>query len=143
MKRSFLWMALVLAATPGFTWLVYRLARGLGFLDPPRDREQELRRTIVVALYALLLFLPVIFYGFEKRWPPAWVIFGSLVGLVLVVFAAAGVWSASRLWRIRHPAPPAGGPAHTDPVDGSLAATPVRVDAGAEPKAGAEPPAGL
>ena len=52
-------------AAPAVAFLVSRLARGLGFLEPPADKQQEYRRTIVVALFALLLFLPVLFYGFE------------------------------------------------------------------------------
>lgn len=104
MKRPFLWLAIAIAAAPAFAWLVYRLARGLGFLDPPMNREHELRRTIVVAIYAFFLFLPVLFYGFEKRWPRAWVIFGFIDGLALVIFASSGAWSARQLWKLRHPA---------------------------------------
>ena len=59
MARPFLWLAVAFVAAPGFAWIVYRLAKGLGFLEPPSDRQHELRRTIIVAIYALLLFLPV------------------------------------------------------------------------------------
>ncbi len=137
MTRSFIWMGLVLLASPGFAWLVYRLARELGFLDPPRDREHELRRTIVIALYALLLFLPVLFYGFEKRWPPAWIIFGSIVALALVIFAAAGIWSARQIWKIRHPEPSLLAPASSpgDSVDPALAAAATGSAAASEPPA--------
>jgi hypothetical protein len=107
MKRPFLWLAIAVAAAPAFAWLVHRLAKGLGFLDPPMNREHELRRTIVVAIYAFFLFLPVLFYGFEKRWPRAWVIFGFVDGLALVIFASSGIWSAWKLWKIRHPDLPA------------------------------------
>lgn len=142
MTRSFVWMGLVLVACPGFAWLVYRLARELGFLDAPRDRQQELRRTIVIALYALPLFLPVLFYGFEKRWPPAWKIFGSLVGLALLVFAATGIWSARQLWKIRHPEPsfPAGAPPSGEPVDAALAAAATHSQAPSDPPAADRPP---
>jgi hypothetical protein len=50
-------LMLALIATPAITYLIYRLARGLGFLDPPASKEQELRRTIMVALYAFLVFV--------------------------------------------------------------------------------------
>jgi hypothetical protein len=120
MKRPFLWLAIAVAAAPVFAWVVYRLAKGLGFLDPPMNREHELRRTIVVAIYAFFLFLPVLFYGFEKRWPRAWVIFGFVDGLALLIFASSGVWSAWKLWRIRHPdleAAPASGLPEAAPDD--------------------------
>jgi hypothetical protein len=84
-------------------FLVYRLARGLGFLDPPADKQHEYRRTIVIAVYALLLFLPVLFYGFEKRWPGAWVLFGIATGLALAVTGAVAIRSVFVLWRLRHP----------------------------------------
>ncbi len=142
MTRSFIWMGLVLLASPGFAWLVYRLARELGFLDLPRDREQELRRTIVIALYALLLFLPVLYYGFEKRWPPAWKIFGSIVTLALVIFAAAGIWSARQIWKIRHPEPSLSTrePPSGEPVDAALAAAATHSAATPEPPAHASDP---
>jgi hypothetical protein len=120
MTRPFLWLAVAVAAAPAFAWLVYRLARGLGFLEPPADRQHELRRTIVVAVYAFLLFLPVLFYGFEKGWPRAWVIFGIVDGLALLFFAASGAWAARTLWRLRHPEPvldSADGPPAADPQD--------------------------
>ena len=42
MARPFLWLTVAVAAAPGFAWIVYRLAKGLGFLEPPSDREQML-----------------------------------------------------------------------------------------------------
>ena len=118
MTRPFLWLAVAVAAAPAFAWIVYRLARGLGFLEPPADRQHELRRTIVVAVYAFLLFLPVLFYGFEKRWPRAWVIFGIVDGLALLFFAASGAWAARTLWRLRHPEPVLPEPADPLPPGG-------------------------
>ena len=103
MSRPALTMALALCAAPAVAFLVYRLARGLGFLDPPADKQHEYRRTIVVALYALLLFLPVLFFGFARGWPRAWILFGIVSGLVLAVCAAVGILSAVALWRLRHP----------------------------------------
>jgi uncharacterized membrane protein YedE/YeeE len=105
MARPFLWLAVAVAAAPAFAWIVYRLAKGLGFLESPSDRQHELRRTIIVAIYALLLFLPVLFYGIEKRWPRAWIIFGVVDGAALLFFAASGAWAARALWKIRHPEP--------------------------------------
>ena len=105
MARPFLWLVVAIVAAPGFAWIVYRLAKGLGFLEPPSDRQHELRRTIIVAIYALLLFLPVLFYGIEKRWPRAWIIFGIVDGAALLFFAASGAWAARALWKIRHPEP--------------------------------------
>ena len=103
MNRSVLTMLLALCVAPAVAYMVYRLARGLGFLEPPSDKQHEHRRTIIVALYALVLFLPVLFYGFEKGWPRAWILFGIATGLVLAVCAVAGVWSAISLWKLRHP----------------------------------------
>jgi hypothetical protein len=105
MSRPFLWMAVALLAAPAVAWLVYRLANGLGFLAPPLDRQHELRRTIVLAVYAFLLFLPVLIYGFEKRWPRAWMIFGVVDGLALLFFAGSGIIASRALWKLRHPEP--------------------------------------
>ncbi|HKA35800.1 MAG TPA: hypothetical protein VKH43_03220 [Thermoanaerobaculia bacterium] len=104
-------LAATVVAAPAIAFVVYRLARGLGFLDPAMDKQHEHRRTIVVALYALLLFLPVLFYGFEKQWPRAWVLFGIATGLALAVTSAIGIRSAIALWRLRHPPPPDSPPA--------------------------------
>jgi len=145
MARPFLWLTVAVAAAPGFAWIVYRLAKGLGFLEPPADRQHELRRTIVVAIYALLLFLPVLFYGIEKRWPRAWIIFGVVDGVALLFFAASGAWAARALWKIRHPEPvfpelstehPGPQPAHD-----VLANAPMR-GSDAAPLPLADPPAG-
>ena len=90
MSRSALWFLVTVLAAPGAGYFVYRVARGLGFLDPPVDRQHELRRTILVSLYCFLLFLPVAIYGFEKGWPRVWILFGILLSLTLVFFAAGG-----------------------------------------------------
>jgi hypothetical protein len=103
MNRAVLTMLLALAVAPALAYLAYRLARGLGFLDPPPDKQHEYRRTIVVSVYALVLFLPVLFYGFEKGWPRAWILLGIATGLVLAICAVAGIWSAIALWKLRHP----------------------------------------
>jgi hypothetical protein len=103
MSRSALWLLVTILAAPAAGYFVYRLARGLGFLDPPVDRQHELRRTILVSLYCFLLFLPAGIYGFEKGWPRVWILFGILLSLTLVFFAAGGILAAVRLWRIRHP----------------------------------------
>ena len=103
MNRSVLTMLLALCVAPVVAYMVYRLARGLGFLEPPSDKQHEHRRTIIVALYALVLFLPVLFYGFEKGWPRAWILFGIATGLVLAVCTVAGIWSVIALWKLRHP----------------------------------------
>jgi hypothetical protein len=103
MSRSLLTVLLAVCAAPAAAFLVYRLARGFGFLEPPVDKQHEYRRTIVVALYSLLLFLQALFVGFEKGWPRAWILFGLATGLVFAVCAAVGVWSAIALWRLRHP----------------------------------------
>ncbi len=103
MSRPARWMLLAVVAAPAIAYLVYRLARGLGFLDPPLDKQHEHRRAIVVALYAFLLFLPALLYGYEKNWPRAWVVFGVFNALALVFFAVSGIWSARQLWRLRHP----------------------------------------
>jgi len=106
MSRPLLTVLLVVFAAPAAAYLLYRLARGLGFLEPPADKQHEYRRTIVVALYSLLLFLQALFFGFEKGWPRAWILFGIATGLVFAVCGAVGVWSAVALWRLRHPSIP-------------------------------------
>lgn len=125
MTRPFLWMAVAIAAAPAFGWIVYRLAKDLGFLEPPIDKQHELRRTIVLAIYSCLLFLPVLIWGFERRWPGAWIIFGIIDGLALVFFAGSGIWAARALWKLRHagsllPEPDA---APAEPEDPALAAS--------------------
>lgn len=122
LTRPFLWMGFAVLAAPAFAYLVYRLAKGLGFLEPPMNRQHELRRTIVLAVYAFLLFLPVLFYGFEKRWPRAWVLFGFVDGLALLFFAASGMWAARSLWKLRHAALPSNGAAAAAAVPAEAAA---------------------
>jgi hypothetical protein len=142
MTRPFLWLAVALAAAPAFAWIVYRLARGLGFLEPPADRQHELRRSIVVAIYAFLLFLPVLFYGFEKRWPRAWVIFGVVDGLALLFFAASGAWAARALWKLRHAEAvlPEPAPAGAEAPDELLANAAMRGNAAPEAASLPDPP---
>ncbi len=103
MSRPFLWLLVAVLASPAVAYFVYKLAGGLGFLEPPRDRQHELRRTIIVSLYAFLLFLPVGIYGTEKGWPRVWVLFGAVDGLALAFFAAGGIWATVQLWKLRHP----------------------------------------
>lgn len=105
MTRSGLTMLVALVVAPAVAYLVYLGARGLGFLDPPMDRQHELRREIVVSIYAFLIFLPALIYGWEKGWPRAWIVFGIFNALVLLFFGAFGVRAAVHLWRLRHPEP--------------------------------------
>lgn len=117
MRRPVVWMLLALFAAPAVAWLVYRLAKALGFLDPPVDQQHEHRRTIIVALYAFLLFLPVLIFGFGRGWPRAWILFGIFNALVLVFFAWAGIRAAVRLWKLRFPPPALPEPAEPHPDD--------------------------
>jgi len=103
MNRAILILALALPAASAAVYVFYRLARGLGFLEPAVDRQHEYRRSIVVALYALVFFLPVLFYGFGSGWPRPWVLFGIASGLALAVTGVVGIWSAIALWQLRHP----------------------------------------
>jgi hypothetical protein len=99
-----LWLFLVaLLASPAVAYLIYRLARELGFLEPPLDRQHELRRTILAALYALLLILPVFLFGYAQRWPRLWVVFGVFSGLALAFFGLSAALAAWKLWKLRHP----------------------------------------
>ena len=113
-----MFFAAALLVAPALAWGVYRLARELGFLDPPWNPEHEERRTIIASLYALLLFLCVFLYGFASSWPRVWIVFGVANALALVLFAAIGVRAVVRLWRLRHPAPPAGDAAAEEPGTG-------------------------
>ena len=97
------WLVLAIVAAPALTYGVYRVAKGLGFLDPPWNREHEYRRTIVVAMYAFLIFLPVFLFGYANAWPRVWAMFGLVNALALLVFAALGGVAAWRLWKLRHP----------------------------------------
>lgn len=103
MTRSALWLLVAVAASPAIAYLTYRLARELGFLEPPLDQQHEYRRSIILSIYCALLFLPVLLFGFDRGWPRAWVLFGIVNGLALLTFGFFGVWAAVRLWRLRHP----------------------------------------
>ena len=103
MTRAMRLLVLALLAAPALTYVVYRLAKGLGFLEPPLNKEHEYRRTILAALFALLLFLPILLFGFANAWPRVWWIFGIVNGLALLAFALMGGAAALRLWRLRHP----------------------------------------
>jgi len=103
MTRSVLWLLVAVAASPAIAYLTYRLARELGFLDPPFDQQHEYRRSIILSIYCFLLFLPVLLFGFDRGWPRVWVLFGIVNGLALLTFGFFGVWAAVRLWRLRHP----------------------------------------
>ncbi|MGH9369375.1 MAG: hypothetical protein ACRD3M_17105 [Thermoanaerobaculia bacterium] len=101
MSRAALLLLAAVLASPVAAYLAYRAARGLGFLDPPVGREQELKRAILAALYALLLLLPVFLFGWERRWPRVWIVFGVASGLALAFFALSGIVAARALWRLR------------------------------------------
>jgi hypothetical protein len=105
MSRDMRWLLLAVAAAPFLAYFVYRLARGLGFLDPPWNPEHEQRRTIVVALYAFLLFLSIFLFGYAHSWPRVWAWFGVANAIALLVFGALGVTAGRRLWKLRHPRP--------------------------------------
>ena len=105
MTRAMRSLVLAFVVAPVIVFGVYRLARGLGFLDPPWNPEHEQRRTIVAANYALLLFLCIFLFGYANAWPRVWAIFGIVNAAALVFFLALGVAAARRLWKMRHPAP--------------------------------------
>jgi hypothetical protein len=102
MNRSMALFLLAILAAPAMAYLVFRIARDLGFLDAPINAEHEQRRTIVLALYALLLFLSIFLFGWGKGWPRAWIIFGVVNGLALIAFAVIGIVAGIRLWKLRH-----------------------------------------
>jgi hypothetical protein len=108
MSRPMTLLVLALLATPFAAWGIYRLAKGLGFLDPPWNAEHEQRRTLVVALFAFVLFFAVFLFGHANGWPRVWAIFGIVNAAALVFFGATGYVAARRLWRLRHPGPLAG-----------------------------------
>ena len=119
MSRSLLWLVVAIAASPAIAYLTYWLAKELGFLEPPRDAQHAHRRAIALSLYSLLLFFPVFLYGFERGWPRAWIVFGVVNALALFIFGAIGVWSALRLWKLRHPEPaepPVAGAPEAEPL---------------------------
>ncbi|HEY4230956.1 MAG TPA: hypothetical protein VGO79_12365 [Thermoanaerobaculia bacterium] len=117
MTRAMRLFVLALLVAPVLTFFVYRLARGLGFLDPPRDRQQEYRRTILTALFAFVLFLPILLFGFANDWPRIWRIFGVINAVALALFALIGGVAALRLWRLRHPPEDAGAAAGAPETD--------------------------
>jgi hypothetical protein len=104
MTRAMRSLVLALVVAPLLVYGVYRLARGLGFLDPPWNPEHGERRTIVAAIYALLLFLCIFLFGYANAWPRVWAIFGIVNAAALVFFLALGVAAARRLWKMRHSA---------------------------------------
>jgi hypothetical protein len=105
MTRPWKFFVLALVLAPLLAWAVYRLAKELGFLDPPWNPEHEERRTIIAALYALMLSLCVFLFGFANAWPRVWAAFGVVNALSLVFFTAIGVRAILRLWKLRHPSP--------------------------------------
>ena len=109
MNRSMAFLLLALLAAPALAYLAFRIARELGFLDPPMSPQHEQRRTIVLALYALLLFLSIFLFGWGKGWPRAWIIFGVVNGLALIAFAAIGILAGLRLWKLRQKQAPSVG----------------------------------
>ena len=119
MTRPWKFFVLALVLAPVLAWGVYRLAKELGFLDPPWNPEHEERRTIIAALYALMLSLCVFLFGYANAWPRFWAAFGVVNAVSLVFFAAVGVRAILRLWKLRHPAPTplSGGPAPEEPAD--------------------------
>jgi hypothetical protein len=118
MSRPVLFFVLAILAAPALAYLVFRLARELGFLDPPMNPEHELRRTITLALYTLLLFLSIFLFGWGKGWPRAWIIFAVVNGLALVAFAVVGIIAGTRLWRLRHPEPAVPADGEQEPAPG-------------------------
>ena len=108
MSRPMRWFILAVLAAPAVTYGIYRLAKGLGFLDPPWNKEHEHRRTIVVAMYAFLLFLAVFLFGHANAWPRVWAVFGLVNAAALVIFLVLGVTAGRRLWKLRHPKAEAG-----------------------------------
>ncbi|MEX0879952.1 MAG: hypothetical protein WEB59_12575 [Thermoanaerobaculia bacterium] len=103
MTRPIRWFLLAVLAAPFVSYFVYRLAKGLGFLDPPWNPEHEHRRTIVAALYAFLLFLSIFLFGYANAWPRVWALFGVVNAITLLIFVGLGATAARRLWKLRHP----------------------------------------
>ncbi len=122
MTRPWKYFLLAIVLAPALAWGVHRLAKELGFLDPPWNPEHEERRTIVAAVYALMLGLCVFLFGYANAWPRVWAVFGVVNALALVFFAFIGLRAVHRLWKLRHPAtvapvPEAGSPEEPDPRD--------------------------
>jgi hypothetical protein len=105
MTPQLIWLLVALGISPLVAWGIYRLSRELGFLDPPVDKQHELRRTIIVSLYCFLLLFPTLLFGFSRGWPRIWILFGVINLLALGFFGVAGVLSVLQLWKLRHPAP--------------------------------------
>ncbi|MEP6995948.1 MAG: hypothetical protein ABI968_15610 [Acidobacteriota bacterium] len=102
MTRAMRLLVFACLAAPVVAFIVYRLAKGLGFLDPPWNKEHEHRRAIIAALFAFLTLLPIMLFGYTNDWPRVWWIFGVLDALALAAFAAMGCAATVRLWRLRH-----------------------------------------
>jgi cytochrome b561 len=102
--RVWLFLAALVLAVP-ITWSIHRIAQKLGFLDPPWNAEHRERRTIVASLYALLLTLPLLFFGALLGWPRIWLYVGIVNALAALAFTLIGVLAARRLWRLRNPRP--------------------------------------
>ena len=103
MSRPMKWFLLAVLLAPVISYVIYRLAKGLGFLDPPWNAEHEQRRTIVAALYAFLLFLSIFLFGYANAWPRVWAYFGVVNAVTLLIFAGLGAAAGRRLWKLRHP----------------------------------------
>jgi hypothetical protein len=103
MTRPMRYFVLAIVVAPALAFAVYKLARGLGFLDPPWNPEHEQRRTIIAAVYAFLLFLCIFLFGYANAWPRVWAIFGIVNAFALLIFLALGVSAAFKLWKMRHP----------------------------------------
>ena len=115
MSRPMTLLVLTLVATPFAAYGVFRIAKGLGFLDPPWNAEHEQRRTIVVALFAFVLFFAIFLFGHANGWPRVWAVFGVVNAAALLFFAATGYAAARKLWKLRHPAPGAEAPPGREP----------------------------
>ena len=94
MTRAMRSLVLAFVVAPFVVYGVYRLARGIGFLDPPWNPEHEQRRTIVATIYALLLFLCIFLWGYANAWPRVWAIFGIVNAVALVFFLGLGILAA-------------------------------------------------
>ena len=117
MSRPALLLLVTVVASPAAAYVVYRAARELGFLDPPVSREHALRREILAAIYAVLIFLPVFLFGWERRFPRVWIVFGVATGAALVFFAVAGAMAARTLWKLRRGAAPDPGTPERAPLE--------------------------
>lgn len=123
MSRPMRWFLVAVLVAPFLSYFVYRLAKGLGFLDPPWNAEHEQRRTIVAALYAFLLFLSIFLFGYANAWPRVWAVFGVVNAITLLIFVGLGATAARRLWILRHPKKEP--PAATEEPDDEAAGKPL------------------